>query len=94
MSPGEAAQLVREDIQSAHQRLIGDADGDMLMKLLGEDVANKIRKYDTTRVKNPEQYLRSPKHDEQSDSPRERAPSNKRMSAKEWREFNRSGKKK
>lgn len=89
MTAIEAAQLVKEDIQMAHQRLVGDADGDMLMKLLGEDVANKIRKFDTSKVKNPEQYLRTPENQNHEPKERNRSTTNKRMSAKEWREFNR-----
>lgn len=88
MSAAEAAALVKEDVLIAHQRLIGDADGEILMKLLGENVANKIRKYDVAKLKSPEQFLQTPK--DQPDAPRERpTKGNKRMSAKEWREFNR-----
>jgi len=88
MSPAEAAQLVREDIQTAHQRLIGDADGDALIRLLGENVANKVRKYDTQRLKNPEQGLRTPT-DQNEIKNRARSSNGKRMSSKEWREYNR-----
>ena len=85
----EAAQLVQDDIQIAHRRLIGDADGDVLMKLLGEDIANKVRKYDTQRLKNPEQGLKTPT--EQGDVRAPRPRGDKRMTPKEWREYNRRG---
>lgn len=88
MTPAEAAQLVREDVQMAHQRLIGDADGDTLMKLLGDEVANKIRKYDTQRLKNPEQNLRTPTEQGEARTMRPKADG-KRMSPKEWRNYNR-----
>jgi hypothetical protein len=88
MTPDEAAQLVREDIQQAHKRLIGDSDGDTLIKLLGEDVANKIRKYDTSKLKDPNQYLQTPKNQEKSES-KVRTNSNKRMTPLEWKKFNR-----
>lgn len=88
MSPAEAAQLVREDIQVAHQRLIGDSDGDTLIRLLGDEVANKVRRYDTQRLKNPEQGLRTPA-DQQDQRARPRPSNGKRMSPKEWREYNR-----
>lgn len=81
MSADEAATLVREDIQLAHQRLIGDSDGEVLLKLLGEGVANKIRKYDTSKLKSPEQNLKTP---EPSHNPRERRPTSGRMTAREW----------
>lgn len=87
MTAQEAAQLVKEDVQTAHQRLIGDSDGEVLIKLLGDDVANKIRKYDTQRLKSPEQNLKTPI--EQPDVKRPRPSAHKRMNAKEWREFNR-----
>ncbi len=81
MTPEEAAQLVREDIQVAHQRLIGDSDGEILLKLLGDNVANKIRKYDTDKLKTPEQVLRTPV---EQGAPRTREPK-RRLTAHEWR---------
>lgn len=83
MSAKEAAQLVKEDIQLAHQRLIGDADGDKLIALLGEGVANKVRKYDTGKLKSPEAQLRTPA--EQAVERRDRGQPKKRMTSKEWR---------
>lgn len=86
MTPHEAAQLVREDLLESQRRLLGDTDGEMLIKLLGEDVANKVRKWDTSRLKNPEPQRVSAQDQGQM---RERRVPHKRMSAKEWREFNR-----
>ncbi len=86
MTAQEAAQLVREDIILAQQRLIGDSDGETLIKLLGEDVANKVRKWDTSRLKNPEPARTTPL---EQGPPRERKTPHKRMSPSEWREFNR-----
>ncbi len=87
MTAEEAAKLVKEDVLLAHQRLIGEADGDTLISLLGENVTNKVRKYDTGKLKNPEQHLRTPV--EQSSKPRVRTAEHKRMTPREWREFNR-----
>lgn len=86
MTASEAASLVKEDILMAHQRLIGDADGEVLIKLLGDNVANKVRKYDMSKVKNPEANLSTP---ENQGIRREPKTSTKRMTDKEWREFNR-----
>lgn len=86
MSADEAAQLVREDITMEHQRIIGESDGETLMRLLGDGVANKVRKYDTGRLKNPESNLRS---SEEQGTPKPRGVPHKRMTPKEWREFNR-----
>lgn len=87
MTAAEASQLVKEDVMLAHQRLIGDSDAETLIKLLGEENINKVRKYDTSRVKTPEQYLRTP----EVQAPRnERSKStNQRMTSKEWRDYNR-----
>lgn len=86
MTPDEAAQLVHQDLQNQHRSIIGETDGELLIKLLGEDVANKIRKWDTSRVKTPEQFLRTPEH---QGEPKQRGQPSQRMSAKEWREYNR-----
>ncbi len=86
MTALEAAQLVKEDMVQAQQRLIGDTDGEMLIKLLGEDVANKIRKWDTSRLRTTE----TPAAPQINTTERkDRRPPNKRMSPKEWREYNR-----
>ncbi len=87
MTADEAAKLVKEDVLLAHQRLIGEADGDTLVKLLGDNVTNKIRKYDTGKLKDPQQHLKTPQ--EQTSKPRERGTPHKRMTSREWREFNR-----
>jgi hypothetical protein len=84
MTALEAAQLVKEDILQAQQRLIGDSDGEMLIKLLGEDIANKIRKYDTAKLKNPEAGLTTPQNQEPRDRIGERQKKKKPMSQKEW----------
>lgn len=88
MTAHEAAQLVKEDTQMAYQRLIGDADGEMLLKLIGEETANKVRKYDVSKIRTPESMLRTP---DQQGEPRARKTSHKRMSASEWRKFNGRG---
>lgn len=82
MSAMEAAQLVKEDIQLAHQRLVGDTDGEKLIKLLGDNVANKIRKYDMAKLKSPDQMLQTPQ--EQNRQPRARTEKKGRMSVREW----------
>lgn len=87
MSADEAAQLVKEDVQQAHQRLIGDSDGEILIKLLGEEVANKIRKYDTSKLRNPEKSLSTPLN--QSEPKKKVRNEGKRMTPAEWRKFNR-----
>lgn len=87
MTAKEAAQLVKEDLSIRFQRLTGEADGDTLMRLLGDKAANKIREHDIAKLKNPEQNLRTPEN--QGDIRQRNKVPNKRMSSKEWREFNR-----
>lgn len=87
MTANEAAQLVKQDLLAAHQRLIGDSDGETLIKLLGENVSNKIRAYDTSKIKNPEQFLKTP--EEQGERRKSSTRSNGRMSSKEWARFRR-----
>lgn len=88
MTPIEAAKLVDEDLRVSYGRLAKESDGEVLIRLLGEDAANKIRRYDTQRLKNPEQDLRTPT-DQRDLRARARPSNGKRMTAKEWREYNR-----
>ena len=86
MEPSEAAQLVKEDIQKAQMSLIGNADGETLLKLLGDDVAAKILQARGSKVKNTGFSTPSTQGER-----REVQQSGKsgRMSAKEWAEFKR-----
>lgn len=89
MTPEEAAILVKQDEEKKIRPRVSALDGDALIKFLGEDVVNKIRKYDTSRLKDPERMLKVSDH---ADSPikRERNQQKvKRMTPAEWREFNR-----
>ncbi len=88
MTPQEAAKLVKEDNINKIRHLTQGLSGEQIVQLYGEDVANNLRKWDTSRVKTPEQNLKTPA--QQAD--REYKPRQKplkRMSAQEWREFNR-----
>jgi hypothetical protein len=88
MSPKEAAQLVLEDLQTAHRKLAGDSDAETLLKLIGDDAANKIRKWDVSRLKDPNHNLKTPTEPSASKEPRSKRT--KRMTPKEWRDFNRA----
>ncbi len=89
MTADEAAKLVKEDIEVRMRRLIGDSDGETLIKLLGEDTANKVRKWDTSRIKDPNQFIKTPAEQAERHT-RQRVAPGKRMSPTEWRKFNRS----
>lgn len=51
LEPQHLAQLVREDYQRELAQLIGGADADQIISMFGEDVSNKIRKYDLAKFK-------------------------------------------
>jgi len=87
LSPKETALMVLEDYRELHGSILKDADGDVLMAILGEDTANKIRKWDTGRLSNPEAKLHTPTQPSEH-KPRERGQ-RKPLSHKEWRELNR-----
>lgn len=51
LSPQDAVGIVREDYLSDIKELVGQADGNTLLSLLGKDVADKIRKTELAKVK-------------------------------------------
>lgn len=51
LTPAQIASIVREDYQNELKSVLGASDGDVLLKLLGDDVANKIRKADLARLR-------------------------------------------
>lgn len=87
MTPAEAAKLVKEDIERSHQNLYGESDAETLARLLGEQGLQKIRTYDTSRLKDPNANLKTPM--DQSEPNARARNSTKRMSPQEWRDFNR-----
>lgn len=87
MTPAEAAQLVKEDVQKAQLSLIGNADGETLLKLLGDDVAKKILTARGSKVKQPN--FSTPIEQGEKREIQSSNKGNKRMSAKEWAEFKR-----
>lgn len=87
MTAQEAAKLVTEDIEERQRRLYSSADAETLIRLLGDQGLQKIRTYDTSRLKDPNANLVTPK--EQGEiRPRTRSTA-KRMTPQEWRELNR-----
>lgn len=88
ISAEEAAKLVREDIETAQKRLLADLDGEKLVKLLGDDLANKVRKWDTSRLKNPESMLRTPEQQTQTTRREVGKTLSNQDRRKMWREIN------
>lgn len=87
MTADEAAQLVREDDINRIKFKLREASPETILQVLGEDVANKIRGYDVAKIKSPEDHLKTP---EEQAEPRDRNKTpHKRMTSREWRDFNR-----
>ncbi len=53
LKPDDVVSIVKEEYLEEQKSLFGSLDGESLLKLLGEDLAKKIRKYDTSRVAKP-----------------------------------------
>jgi len=87
MEPHEAAQLVKEDIQKAQISLIGNADGETLLKLLGDDVAKKILTARGSKVK--QTGFTTPAEQAPKREIQPAGKGTKRMSPREWRDYNR-----
>lgn len=78
----DVVDLVRQDYISEQKALFGGLDGDALLSILGSDVADKIRKHDIAKLKNPHQGLRTPEKQPSGDSER---PQKKSLSKEEWK---------
>lgn len=78
LEPKDLVQLVKEDYLNEIKELFGATDGDTLLKLLGDDVANKIRKSDLARLRTPKPPVKI-----ENPPPREEQP-RRRMSTEEW----------
>lgn len=87
ISGKEAAALVVEDLIAENTSIIRTADGETLLKLLGDDVAAKILTARGAGVKDPESQLRTPQNQETRE-PRPRK-SSQPMTHAEWRRHNR-----
>jgi hypothetical protein len=51
LSAKQVAPLVKEDYIKEQKALYSSLDGDLLVQLLGDDLVNKIRKYDVEKLK-------------------------------------------
>lgn len=79
LEPKQLVDIVREDYLSEIKELFSSSDGDTLLKLLGDDVANKIRKSDLARLKAHKPTFQK----QEAQAPRDEKPA-KRMSTEEW----------
>jgi hypothetical protein len=79
LEPQHIAQLVREDYLSEIKELFGASDGDTLLKMLGDETANKIRKADLARLKSAK-----PAPDRQQSVNADSDKPQRRLSTEEW----------
>lgn len=81
LEPNQLAQMVKEDYQAELRGVIGSAGPEQLLAMFGEDIANKIRKHDLSRlqVKNPQ-----PK---QIDAQKPAVESGRKMTPREYNEY-------
>ncbi|TXH10006.1 MAG: hypothetical protein E6R04_06535 [Spirochaetes bacterium] len=54
LKPDDVVGLVKDEYIEEQKTLFSSLDGENLLKLLGDDLAKKIRKYDTSRVVQPQ----------------------------------------
>lgn len=88
MTTQEAAQLVAQDLREEHKLIAVDSEIEALINTYGDDFLNKVRKYDTSRLKDPASVLKTP--EAQGEPTRDRNKNRKgRMSQREWQRFKR-----
>jgi GGDEF domain-containing protein len=86
LEPQNVVELVRQDYVNEVQSLFGQSEGDALLQLLGDGVANKIRKADLARLKMSTPTTAAPSTP--AAAKEDAAPSEpKPMNVYEWREM-------
>jgi len=88
MTADEASKLVQDDYTKKYRSVIANADGEQLMKLLGDDIANKVRKWDTSRVKDPNQFIKTP--EKQGEKSERKTNKSAKPTNTSWQNYNRS----
>lgn len=82
LQPSQLVQIVKEDYYAEMRELFGASEGDMLLNILGDDVANKIRKHDLAKLR-----AGQPSFAQRSQSAPAPKEETKRMSKEEWKEY-------
>lgn len=81
LEPNQLAQLVKEDYLNEQKLLVGSSSAEQLIAMFGEDIANKIRKYDLAKFRqNKTNTAPAPSAQSQSQIPA-------RMSQREYTEM-------
>lgn len=84
LTPDELAVEVKNELNTLLKALIGSAEGDQLIGLLGEDAAKKLRAYDVKRLKEGFKGSTTTKQEQTQKSIRKE--DGKPMSLEEWKE--------
>ena len=84
LEPKQLVEMVREDYIRNLKEITGSADAETLLKLLGDDLTNKIRKYDLQKLKSNPNPVVSPR--KQNNSQTKDAPDTK-LSPSDWSEM-------
>lgn len=84
LKAGDVVDLVKNDYINEQKSLYSSMDGESLLSILGPEIADKIRKHDLSKLRNPNSGLKTPeKQPEGSPEHRKAAP---KVSKDEWRE--------
>ena len=81
LEPAQLVEIVREDYINEMKELFGASEGDMLLKIMGDDVANKIRKADLVRLKG------NGLPQSRGSLPQAKSETSKPMTKDQWREY-------
>lgn len=79
----QIVELVKQDYINEQKALYGALDGDVLIQLLGEELTNKIRKYDVAKLKTPQAPKIGVDVKKSDDTPSSKA---KKLSKNQWKE--------
>ncbi len=85
LSPEDLVQQVRQDYIADFTSVLGDADGDQLLALLGEANAEKLRKADLKRLKNPQGNPFPTRSAAKTAASGKAPPAQQRKTGTEWR---------
>jgi hypothetical protein len=81
----DVVSLVKNDYIQEQKALFGSLDGELLIQMLGDDVATKIRKHDISKIKSPQKQLSTPAKQAEGSS-RPASKQEKKMSMEDWKE--------
>lgn len=86
LSAKDLVAQVQKDYLDDFLAVAGGADGEQLMKIFGEAVAEKIRKADLARLRSPESNPFPKRSGQKAPQNAEKKPSPKRQPGKEWKD--------